>query len=199
MINRRISFLSMLLGISLLAACNSPTPTISLRAVYLVQPGGQLPQAELSQHPEIRVTGNFADFKQAARQRIALWIDKNAIPLVEEGWLDQLPQSAYPLIVLGYNEPWYAFGYQLQICCFTGIIMEDTSVLRSGYSVMARENGDISAPGSLLEGFKETPTVDTLLQISNDLLEGKIQATPSLTLPPGVSSATPAATPSRIP
>ncbi len=199
MIDRRMSFSTILVGISLLIACYPPNPSIALRAVYLVQPGGQLPQADLSRHPEIRVTGNFADFKQAARQRIALWIDKNAIPLVEQGWLDDIPQATYPIILVGYNYPWYAFGLQLRICCFMGHLESDFSNAVPGFSVIERDGDGSSAQVIFIQGYNEIPTVDAILKISNDVLEGKIQATPSPTLLPDVSSATPLPIPSRAP
>lgn len=175
-----------------LTACNATNLTPQTRVAYLVQPGGHLSQADLVKHPEIFVTSSFNEFRQAARNRIALWIDKNATQLVEEGWLDEMPQASYPIVLVGYNAPWYAFGLQLEMCCFLGgPIGFDLSELEPGFSVIKRESGEFAAPITMLQGFKETPSVDAILKISNDLLDGKIVPTPSATLRPGISSPTP--------
>jgi len=52
-----------------------------------------------------------------------------------------------------------------------------------GFSVIERTNGEPDASVTLLQGFKQTPTVDELLKLSNDLLDGKIKPTavPSFT------------------
>src|SRR3974377_975153 len=103
-----------ILVLSLLAACRSPAPVATIRAVYLVQQEGQLPHTELSQHPEILVTSSFADFQHAARSRVGLWIDKNAIGLGDSTWLDLPPQSSYPIIVIGYNDTLLSFRDSLR-------------------------------------------------------------------------------------
>ncbi len=178
--------LTLLLVFGILAACALLTSAPPLRAAYLVQPRGQFPQAELDKHPEILVTDSFEEFKRAARHRIALWIDKNAIQLVEQGWLDAMPQASYPIVVVGYNEPLLAFGYNLRLCCFTGgPIGQDWSGAQSGFSVIERANGEFGAQITMVQGFKQTPTVDDILRISNDLLDGKIKPTarPSANVP----------------
>src|SRR5512133_2905352 len=88
----------------LLSACSLWSTKQTFKAVYLVQEGGQLSQAELDKHPEILVTNNFDAFKQAARNRIALWVDKNATQLVDSDWITAEPQVYYPIIVVGYND-----------------------------------------------------------------------------------------------
>jgi hypothetical protein len=178
-----------LLALVFVSACSAQTPVVSIRAAYLTQESGQLPQKELDQHPEILVTHNFDEYKQAARQRIALWIDKSAIELVEEGWLDVIPQASYPIILVGYNDPLLAFKYSLTICCFLGPVMPDFSDAEPGFSVIGRANGQPGASVIMLQGFKQTSTLDDILKISNALLEGQIIPTP--TLLPKVSMPTP--------
>jgi hypothetical protein len=167
---------------SLLAACNSQAPTAQIRAAYLVEQGGQLPEAELKKHPEILVTSSFGEFQQAAHNRMALWIDKNAIQLVDSQWLDVLPQSSYPIILVGYNDTLLSFQDSLQLCCFMGPAQPDYSGAEPGFSVIKRDSGEPAAQITMLEGFKQTPSVDDLLRISIDLLDGKIK--PTATLPP---------------
>ena len=178
-----------LLLLFLLPACSLP-PAARITAAYLVRPPGQLSQSELDRRPEIFVTTSFAAFQQAARQRIALWIDKNALTLVDSNWLDQPPQSAYPIIVIGYNDTLHAFRDGLTICCFAGPANPDYSGSEPGFSVILRASGEMGAPMIMLQGFKQVPHVDDILRISNDLLDGNIHPTPTVP-PPNVPSATP--------
>lgn len=177
----RLKFAAVLLTFISLAACSLATSVAPLRAVYLVQGEGQLPQVELDKHPEILVTDSFAEFKKAARQRVGLWIDKNATKLVEEGWLDKMPQASYPMVLLGFNEPWIAFGNQLQLCCFMGHIMtdEEYAATESGFSVMERESGEPGATAIMIQGFPQQPTVGDILKLSNDLLDERMIHTPT--------------------
>ncbi len=191
MMIRRLRLFFIFLAAGILAACDPPVSSPSIRAAYLVQPGGQLSAADLAGYPEILVTGRFEEFQQAARRRVALWIDRNAIQLVEEGWLDEMPQASYPIVLVGYNYPYYAFGLQLGICCFLGHFETDHSGFEPGFSVIKRDSGDGSTQPAFLQGFKEIPSVDAILRISNDLLDGKIVPTPSRTPPPGLVTSTP--------
>jgi hypothetical protein len=180
---------SLLLMLLLLAACGSLFST-HIRAAYLVQSPGQLSQAELAKHPEIFVTSSFAAFQQAARQHIGLWIDKNALTLVDSNWLDQPPQSSYPIIVIGFNDPLRSFRDGLRLCCFAGPANPDYSGAEPGFSVIMRLSGELGAPTTMLQGFKQIPHVDDILRISNALLDGKIRPTATVP-PPYIPSATP--------
>ena len=174
----------------LLSACRLQTSPAPIRVAYLVDHGCQLPQNELNKHPEILVTSSFAEFQAAARERIALWIDKNAVKLVDSQWLDELPQSSYPIILVGYNDTLLSFRDSLQLCCFLGPVQRDYSDAEPGFSVIKRDNGEPGAPITMLEGFKQTPTVDDILRISIDLLDGNIEPTATLP-PPNISTPTP--------
>jgi hypothetical protein len=180
---------SILLMLFLLPACGSLFST-HIRAAYLVQSPGQLSQAELAKHPEIFVTSSFSAFRQVARQPIGLWIDKNALILVDSNWLDQPPQSLYPIIVIGFNDPLRSFRDGLTLCCFAGPAMPDYSGAEPGFSIIMRLSGKLGAPTTMLQGFKQIPHVDDILRISNALLDGKIR--PTATVPPPY---TPSATP----
>lgn len=176
---------------SFVTACSLPSSTAPIRVAYLVQAGGQFTKAELSQYSEIFVTGDFDEFRQAARQRVALWIDKNATQLVEEGWLDTMPQALYPIVLIGYNSALLSFRDTLNTCCFLGPPSPDYSDAEPGFSVIMRESGELGAPITLLQGFKQTPTIDYILSLSIDLLDGKITPTPSPTPPKNVPTWSP--------
>jgi hypothetical protein len=179
---------SFLLLLFLLPACSSHSST-RIQAAYLVRPPGQLSQAELDSHPEIFVTGSFPAFQQAARRHIGLWIDKNAFTLVNSNWLDQPPQSTYPIIVIGYNNTLRSFRDGLAICCFAGPANPDYLGAEPGFSVILRASAEMGAPTIMLQGFKQIPHVDDILRISNELLDGNIHPTP-IVPPPQIPSPT---------
>lgn len=143
----------------------------NIRAVYLVSEIGLLPNNELQDSPEIQVVHTISDFEKAASQKkVALWIDKDALQLVDTAWLHQEPQKYCPLAVIGYNEPSYVFGEQL-----SGFGIERQGLDASsenfepGYSVwMLKENGDI-----FVHGYSCEPTVEGLKLVTYSLLDGK--------------------------
>ena len=162
----------------MLSACGLKTST-PIRAAYLVSPPGQIPQAELARHPEIFVTSSFAAFQHAARQRIGLWVDKDALTLADSSWFDQLPQSTYPIVVIGYGDTLHAFRDGLPICCFQGPATTYPGYDDPGFSVIMRTSGDMDTPTIMLQGFKQIPHVEDILRINNGLLDGKIRPTPT--------------------
>ena len=160
----------------LLPACSSST---HITAAYLVHSPGQLTQSELAHHPEIFVTSSFAAFQQAARQRIGLWIDMNALSLADSSWFDQPPQSSYPIILVGYADPLHAFRDGLTICCFAGPATEYPGYNDPGFSVIMRANGELGDPTIFAQGFNQVPHVDDILKISNEQMAGHIPLTPT--------------------
>lgn len=181
--HRRIAmkkFLPSFLLLLLLAACGLK-PATPMRAAYLVRSPGQLPRAELAQHPEIYVTSSFAAFQRAARQRIGLWVDKNALDALSQddlSWFDQLPQSAYPIIVIGYGDTIHAFRDGLSLCNCAGPAPTYPGYNEAGFSVLMRANEVMDAP-IMLQGFYQPPHVEDVLRINNDLLDGKVKPTPT--------------------
>jgi hypothetical protein len=172
------------------------TTTAPVKAIYLVQSPGQFVASDLQAHPEVIVTNNLSDFKQRARPRVALWIDKNATTLIRGNWLDQPPQMYYPIVLVGYSDTLYSFKYALRICCFSGPVGIDrsTKALEPGFSVIQREgvSGSVSGAG-FLRGYRQVPRVQDILTITNGLLEGTLKPTatavvtvPSPTPPPTI-------------
>jgi hypothetical protein len=174
---KNLSFIFLLL---LLVACGSK-PATPMRAAYLVHSPGQLPRAELAQHSEIFFTGSFAAFKRAARQRIGLWVDKNALDnlsLDDSSWFNQMPHSAYPIIVIGYGDTIHAFRDGLSLCNCAGPAPTYPGYNEAGFSVLMRANGAMDDP-IMLQGFYQPPHVEDILCINNDLLDGKIKPSPT--------------------
>lgn len=143
----------------------------NIRAVYLVSEIGLLPSNELKDSPEIKVVHTIRDFEKAASQkRVALWIDKDALQLVDPVWLHQEPQKYYPIAILGYNEPSYVFGEQLSGFGVQGQGSDGTSMnIETGYSVwMLKEDGNI-----FMHGYSCEPTAEGLKLVTYSLLDGK--------------------------
>lgn len=156
----------------------------SAKAVYFVQSPGQLATSELQAHPEVIVTNTVSDFKQHAQTKVALWIDKNTTALINDindGWLDRAPQMYYPIVLVGYGEP-YSFKLELWICCFGGPAPTtfdwSTKMLEPGFSVIQRQgtNGMISDT-PFLQGYNQTPHVQDILNVTNALIEGTLKPT----------------------
>ena len=166
----------MILSLAILVTSCSAPP---IRVVYLVNGQGFVPETDLAKHPEIVVTNSYDEFKQAARQRITLWIDKNSTHLINPDWINSMPQTSYPIIVIGYNNPILAFKKSLGLCCFLGPINPDFSTAEGGFSVIEKDGMGPTATLIMLQGFNQPPTLDILLRISNDLLDGKFHPTPS--------------------
>lgn len=163
---------------SLMLGCSAPTASTAFRVAYLVESGGQLSETELAKHPEILVTHSYDEFKIAARDRIALWIDRNATQLVPLDWINSMPQASYPIFVIGYNNPILAFGKKLPVDYISVPIGDHFSGTDGGFSVFKRDSNALGAPVTMLQGFKQGPSVDFLLGLSNDLLDRKIHPTP---------------------
>lgn len=143
----------------------------NIRAVYLVSGIGLLSSQELENSPEILVVHTFKDFQKVATQnRVALWIDKDVLQIVDSNWLHREPQKYCPLAVLGYNEPLFVFGEKL-----SGFDIEGTGIswssknLGPGYSVwMLKEDGE-----TFMHGYSCEPTVEGLQLVTYSLLDGK--------------------------
>ena len=153
---------------------STPTVSFPLRAVYLVQHPGQLSLDDLQAHPEVAVTSSFDEFKQHAQMKVALWIDKNAIELLEQQWLHETPQKYYPLALVGYNEPLYAFRDALPVAQIEGPAMDwSTITLEPGFSVWMIRDDTGSSLSAFMRGYNQKPSVQGILDITNGLLERK--------------------------
>lgn len=143
-----------------------------VQAVYLSRAAGLLPESELQAHPEVLVASSYEDFQAAAQSKIGLWVDKNAVDLLaaDPEWLHQPPQKYYPLILVGYNSPLYAFREVLDGFGIQGPYVDwSQEALEPGFSVwmISGEEGGVQ---SVFRGYEEVPTVERLLEVTNELL-----------------------------
>jgi len=150
---------------------NQPGPN-GISAIYLVQNQGQLAASDLQSHPEVMVTNSFDEFKRHGRAKVALWIDKNAVSLVNMDWLHQAPQKYYPLVLVGYNDALYSFRETLAGFPISGPAIDwSTATLEPGFSVWMIRKETSSSLSTYMMGYVQPPTVDAILTISNALLK----------------------------
>ena len=161
--------------------CSSCAPKPSpFKAIYLTHGQGELSLEELQAHPEVMVVGTFEEFKRNSHQKIALWIDKNATPLdsAQDEWINAEPQSSYPLVLIGTSDALHAFRDLLKVCCFLGGPPNYPGADAPGFSIILRKppTDPTAAPVDVpfIHGYDQKPTVQFILEITNDLLEGKI-------------------------
>jgi len=156
----------------------------SLKAVYLIQKEAQLSSEDLQAHPEVVVVQTFDEFKKYASRKTALWIDRSATPFnsEQEKWINEAPQTYYPIVLIGTSDTLYAFRDLLKLCCFMGP-GDYPGYDAPGFSVIQWE--ETNEPDyhavNFLQGYNQKPTVEAILEITNDLLEGRLIATPTLT------------------
>ena len=168
----------LLLVVMMLSACKSGGQKPQPRAVYLANGAGVLPESELQAHPEVLVVSSFEDFKAAAEVKAGLWIDKNAVDLLgaDPKWLLQSPQKYYPLVLVGYNNPLYAFrdvmnGTGIDLGIEGPYVDWSQETVGPGYSVwMILEEQENGGHSSVFRGFPEEPTVENILAVTNELL-----------------------------
>jgi hypothetical protein len=145
------------------------------KAIYLEPTSGaQLSDDELRKHPEITVVDNFKDLKDRASEKVSIWIDKNAIGLVEQNWLHQDPQKYYPLVVVGYNNALYSFREKLSGFGIIGPRVEwSKEKLDGGFSIWMLKEATNTSSSAFMKGYNVPMSVEGILSKSNMLLENQ--------------------------
>ncbi len=165
------AFVLLVVGACLTGCSSSSRP----KAIYLVQGQGELSPEDLKAHPEVVVANTFDEFRQRSGRKVALWIDKNAVRLVDIAWLRTSPQKWYPIALVGYCNSLYAFRETLPAFgLISGPYVDWTKhAIEPGFSagilLVEREH----RRGHWSRGYPGKPTVEAVLKITNALLEGK--------------------------
>lgn len=142
-------------------------PETPVTAVYLVRGVGQLTAEDLQAHPEVRVTDNFDKLKEIAQTKAAIWIDINAVELVDLEWLGQSPQAFYPVILVGNGDEECSFFHTLHYFTFEPPCCLECGSPPPGFSV----NIQLGISEGNMQGYEKTPTVQDILDITNPLLD----------------------------
>ena len=146
--------------------CTSELETPA-KAVYLVRGVGQLSTEDLQAHPEVTVTDNFDKLTEIAQMKVAIWVDINAVDLVDLGWLSQNPQAFYPVVLVGNGDETCSFFSVLQYFTFEVPCCPECSSPPPGFSV----NIQTGVSRGHMKGYKRTPTVQDIFDITNPLMD----------------------------
>ena len=144
------------------------------RAIYLVREHGQLQADDLKAHPEVVVVHSAREFQELGRREVALWIDRDAVDLVDRAWLHAAPQKYYPVVLVGYNDALYSFRDILG-----GFGIEGPSVdwskqrLESGFSVWKLKEQTSTSTSAFMQGYDGRPTVVAILAKTNGLRDAE--------------------------
>ena len=190
-----IKKLALILIFLSLAGCSfhpgsKEAPSPSFKAVYFFQKEAQLSSEDLGAHPEVAVVQTFDAFKKYGHQKTALWIDRSATPFnsEQEKWINEVPQAYYPIVLVGTSDTLYSFRDLLRLCCFLGPAGITSGFDAPGFSIIQREPPEdpTTAPMDVhfLQGYNQKPTVQSILEITNALLEGRLQPAPTATFIP---------------
>lgn len=170
----------------------------SFKAVYFFQKEAQLSLEDLKMHPEVVTVQTFDEFKKYAHQKLALWIDKSVTPFnsEQEKWINEAPQVYYPIVLVGTSDTLYSFRDLLGLCCFLGPAGIYPGFDAPGFSIIQRElpADPTAAPMDVpfMHGYNQKPTVQSILEITNALLEGKLNPTSIVPLiPPATATRVP--------
>jgi hypothetical protein len=155
-----------------------PTETPSFyRAVYLTHDLGELTVDDRKAHPEVIISPTFDDFKSHAVSKIALWVDKNAVKMIDKNWLNLPPQKYFPLVIVGYNDPLYCFRDTLSVGNIEGPYVDwSKENLEPGFCVwMILKENSSEGKSAIFRSYHQTPTIQDILNVTNPLLEEKQQ------------------------
>jgi hypothetical protein len=173
--------LAALINLILLAGCGAESagapavPTANplvYKAVYFSDGPGELIVADLKTHSEVFVALTFDEFKSLAGSKIALWVDRNAVEMIDMDWLNLPPQKYYPLVIVGYNDPLYCFREILPVGQIEGPYVDwGQETLQPGFCAwMIRIESD-SGQEAFFQGYHQAPVVQDILDVTNLLLE----------------------------
>ncbi len=171
----------------LVAACLAGCSDSSApKAAYLVQGQGVLSAADLAAHPEVVVVSSVEGLWQRTDKPVALWIDMNAIGLVDIARLRPEPGKWYPIAVVRCNDPLYAFRETLPAFrTISGPAVDWASrSVSPGFSVgiLLEDRGNRTKGGSSWwKGYPGAPTVKAIPDVTNAPLEGRRE---ELIIPP---------------
>ena len=142
-------------------------PETPVKAVYLVRGVGQLTPEDLQAHPEVTVTDNFETLTKIAETKVAIWIDINAVDLVDLEWLSQNPQALYPVVLVGNGDETCSFFSAVHYFTFEIPCCLECSSPPPGFSV----NIQLGVSEGHMQGYEKSPTVQGIFDITNPLLD----------------------------
>jgi hypothetical protein len=146
-----------------------------IKAVYLIpDAGGQLTKESISKYSEVVYVTSSNELKKLVSSNTAIWIDKDAVNLVDLDWLQKQAENKIPIVLVGYNNAIYSFREILSLYGIKGPhINWDQKKLEPGFSVGMLKEQTNTSKSVFLKGYDSTPEVEQILKITDGLLEGK--------------------------
>lgn len=140
-------------------------------AIYLApKNGGVLSDSDLKGYPEILKVTDFEAFTTyTSKYIIPIWIDKDAIYMLPQGWINKSPQKFHPIIVVGYGNALYAMRDKLGLPIHGPRVDWSKQTLEPGFSFWMIKTIDEDSISSTLNGYLEEISVPHILEVSNDL------------------------------
>jgi len=143
-----------------------------IQAIYLApQNGGLITDTELENYPKILKVSDFNTLNSfASKYIIPVWIDKDAIDLLPQGWVNEYPQKFYPIIVVGYNNALYSMREKLDLPIF-GPPWLNLDRIEPGFSAWMIESESATDLSAFMKGYAEPVAAERILEVSNELLK----------------------------
>jgi len=151
----------------------SPGGGEGIQAIYLApQNGGLITNTELKNYPQIlKVTDMKTLNSYTSTYIIPIWIDKDAIDLLPQGWVNEYPQKFYPIIVVGYSNALYAMREKLNLPIHGPDVDWSKVTLEPGFSVWMIKSLSEDSISSTMKGYQEEINVSHILEVSNELFK----------------------------
>ena len=148
--------------------CSAGVPP---QAVYLVSGEPGIPADELAQLPQVCVVRAFEDLQVFAVSPIAIWIDQDAVQLVDIPWLQEPPQRYYPVVLVGYGTDLYAFRELMGLPIGGPAVDWSTEPPRPGFSVWLITDETPDSQRAEMKGYEERPSGRRILELTNEMLQ----------------------------
>ncbi len=144
-----------------------------VQAIYLApQNGGLITNTELKNYSQILKVSDFETLNSyTIKYIIPMWIDKDAIDILPQGWINQNPQRFYPIIVVGYSNALYAMREKLNLPICGPYVDWSKETLEPGFSVWMIKSLTEDSISSTMKGYQEEINVSHILEVSNELFK----------------------------
>ena len=170
-----ITFCFLVITILSLIGCTNKTENTA-KVIYLApKDGGQLTTDDINKYPEVIRVSDFNKFKKLVSKNTAIWIDKDAVDLLDLNWVQKEAESKIPIVLIGYNNALYSFREKLSGFGIVGPNVDwSQENLESGFSIWMLKSETNSSTFSFMEGYDLSPSVKQILSITNNLISDKL-------------------------
>ena len=151
----------------------SPGGEDGIQAIYLApRNGGLITDTELKKYPQILKVTDFKTLNSfTSTYIIPIWIDKDAIDLLPQGWLREYPQKFYPIIVVGYSNALYAMREKLNLRIGGPRVDWSKQTLGPSFSAWMIKMDSPNERSAFMKGYQDSINVSHILEVSNDLFK----------------------------